>query len=354
MSDPEPPTMQDPSLGLALAVVAASTAPLVLLDADLTVVAASASFCLSFDVDCETACGRSFFALGAGEWDARQLRSLLELTASGDAQIDTYEFSLRRPGQPTRTLVLNAQKLAYGDQATVRLLLAVSDVTEARSDARAKADLSQENAVLLQEVRHRVANSLQIIASVLLQSARRSQSDEVRGHLRNAHHRLMSVASLERELASASLGDVEIKSYLTKLCVSISNSMISDPKVLQLKVVADGSEVNAVMSVSMGLLVTELIINSLKHGYPEPRPGTITVSFASTATGWRLSVGDDGVGIQAGVLAARAGLGTSIINALAKQLKAEVLVTDANPGTLVTILHDGAEAASAELEEMAV
>jgi two-component sensor histidine kinase len=104
----------------------------------------------------------------------------------------------------------------------------------------------------------------------------------------------------------------------------------------------------------MGLLVTELIINSLKHGYPEPRPGTITVSFASTATGWRLSVGDDGVGIQAGVLAARAGLGTSIVNALAKQLKAEVLVTDANPGTLVTILHDGAEAAPAELEEMAV
>jgi two-component sensor histidine kinase len=145
-----------------------------------------------------------------------------------------------------------------------------------------------------------------------------------------------------------------MKSYLTKLCASISDSMISDPRELRLRVVADETQMGAVASVSMGLMVTELIINSLKHAYPEGRQGAITVGFWGTEHGWRLSVGDDGVGMRAGGVSAHAGLGTSIVNALAKQLKAEVLVTDAHPGTLVSIVHEGADATDAELDEIAV
>jgi hypothetical protein len=66
----------------------------------------------------------------------------------------------------------------------VRLLLAVSDVTFARAEARQKDDLIREKAILLQEVQHRIANSLQIIASVLMQSARKVQSEEVSDTLR--------------------------------------------------------------------------------------------------------------------------------------------------------------------------
>jgi two-component sensor histidine kinase len=50
----------------------------------------------------------------------------------------------------------------------------------------------------MRELQHRVANSLQIIASVLMQSARRVQSEEARGHLQNAHHRVMSIATVQR------------------------------------------------------------------------------------------------------------------------------------------------------------
>jgi hypothetical protein len=66
-----------------------------------------------------------------------------------------------------RRLSVHAQRLAYLDLDAVRLLVAITDVTDARADAKAKDQLSRENVVLLQEVRHRVANSLQIIASVL-------------------------------------------------------------------------------------------------------------------------------------------------------------------------------------------
>ena len=162
---------------LALAMIAVSTAPLVLMDGDLKVIAASASFYRAFAIDYARADGRDFFGLGGGEWNLPQLRALLKATLSGNAEVEAYEM---RAGQPDRRLVLNAQRLDYGEAGTVSLLLTASDVTDARLAEKLKDDMLREKAILLQEVQHRVANSLQIIASVLLQSARKVQSEESR------------------------------------------------------------------------------------------------------------------------------------------------------------------------------
>src|SRR5581483_8880978 len=102
------------------------------LDGAFTVVAASDSFSRRFQIDPATTDGRSIFALGAGEWDVPQLRSLLRATLSGAAQVDAYEMDLHREGRGPRRLVLTAHRLDYGDPGNVRMILAVSDVTEAR------------------------------------------------------------------------------------------------------------------------------------------------------------------------------------------------------------------------------
>ena len=151
---------------------------------------------------------RSLSRSGAGEWDVPQLRSLLNATLSGAAEVDAYEMDLKRDGRAPRRLVITAHQLDYGDAANVRLLLAVSDVTDARLAERLKDDLLREKAILFQELQHRVANSLQIIASVLMQSARRVPSAETRSHLYDAHSRVMSVAALQQQLAASKLGDV--------------------------------------------------------------------------------------------------------------------------------------------------
>src|SRR5436190_3608872 len=229
-------TTEDPGLSLALAMVVSSTAPLLLLDGALSVIAASASFCRAFEIEPATVTGRSLFRQGAGEWDVPQLRSLMNATASGDAEIEAYEMDLGRPGREARRLVINVQKLAYGHDDRVRLLMAVADVTDARRDERASQELRRKNEVLIQEVRHRVANSLQIIASVLMQNARRTQSAETRVHLRDAHNRVLSIADLQQQLAASTLGTVELRAYLTKLCDTIGASMIADPAKLSLDV----------------------------------------------------------------------------------------------------------------------
>jgi len=330
-----------------LAVVVSSHEPLLFLTDELELIAASASFCRAFAIDPTTIPGRPLAELGAGEWAMPKLASLLRATASGSAAIDAYEIDLVRPGQAPRQLVVNARTLDDGDADHFRLLLAIADVTELRAAARVKDDLVRDKAMLMQEVQHRVANSLQIIASVLMQSARRIQSEEARGHLQNAHHRVMSIATLQRQLSASDGGTVELRTYLTQLCQSLGASMIAEPQRVSIRVSVDDSSVAADVSVSLGLIVTELVINALKHAFPGDRVGRIVIGYEASGADWTLWVSDDGVGMRVGDAAPKAGLGTGIVEALARSLEGEISVTDAVPGTAVTIRHRAATATAA-------
>lgn len=185
-----------------------------------------------------------------------------------------------------------------------------------------------------------------------MQSARRVQSEEVRQHLHDAHHRVMSIASLQKQLAVAGPGDVSMRSYLTQLCQSIGASMILDPGITTIDVRSDDVSVSANMSVSLGLIVTELVINALKHAFTNGQPGRITVDYAVDAADWTLSVADDGVGMPLAPAAAASGLGSSIVQALAKQLKAAISVHDNEPGTAVSVTHKHQQPGANDAEAM--
>src|SRR5678815_1163724 len=115
--------------------------------------------------------------------------------------------------------------------------------------------------------------------------------------------------------------------------------MIADSDQLSLRVMGGRGVVDARVSMSLGLIVTELVINALKHAFPDHRHGRITVAFEVHGPNWRLSVTDNGVGMPTDPRQVRAGLGTSIVEALAKQLSATIDIASANPGACVTVHH---------------
>ncbi|MFW2351013.1 sensor histidine kinase [Qipengyuania sp.] len=349
---PPPTQPSDPVTSLADAMVVNSNTPLIMLDEDLTVIAASLSFCRAFGLDCAVLTGSSILEMGDGEWDVARLKSLLRATGSGGADIDDYEMLLpAAKDRSERSLKLSAHRLEYPGAQSIRLLLTVIDTTEAKTAKREMEDLIANNVMLMQELQHRVANSLQIIASVLMQSARRVSNDETRSHLQMAQNRVLSIATIQKQLSQSGADAVELRPYLEQLSESIGISMIADPNVLTIKVdVAKGS-VSSGNSVSLGLIVTELVINSLKHAYPVDQGGTIQVRYVTNGPAWTLEVEDDGVGMPLDDKpAAVAGLGTNIVEALARQLKARVSISDADPGTRVTIQHEDAE--NPEVEPM--
>ena len=327
----------DVALSLTLAVVTASPSPLLLLNGDLAIIAAINSFRQAFEVAQVELTGQALYSLSNSAWDIPELRRLLEATLSG-AESDDCELDLKLTQPPLRHLVVQARRLDYLDLDQTRLLVALSDVTEARADTALKENEARHNIVLLQEVRHRVANSLQIIASVLLQNARKTPSEETRGHLTDAHHRVMSVAALERLLSTSQEGDVDVHAYFTALCESITASMIGEAGNVTLTVDGGDGVIDARVSVSLGLIITELVINALKHAFPDGRSGRITVDYSFHGPNWILCVRDDGVGIPL-VAPDRTGLGASIVEALARQLNASVTTVPENPGTKVSIEH---------------
>jgi two-component system, sensor histidine kinase PdtaS len=150
----------------------------------------------------------------------------------------------------------------------------------------------------------------------------------------------MSVAAVQEQLHPTAFGaQIEARSYLTKLCESLAASMIIDDQPVSIRVEAGAGSTTSEQAVSMGLIATELTMNALKHAFPEGAKGQIVVGFESTTSAWRLSVSDDGVGISGRLPEApvRIGLGTSIVEALTRQLGGRVTTSAASPGTTVSV-----------------
>jgi len=326
---------------LAQAMVDTVRDALLVLDGKLNVVAASRSFYSTFLTTADVTIGRRIYDLGNGEWNSEALRLLLERIVPEHGVMDHFELEhdFRHLGH--RVMLLNARKVYDKTELNTTLLLAIEDITDRRNSERQLKTLSDQKDTLLSEMSHRVANSLQIIASILLLKARSVNSEETRDHLVDAHRRVMSVAALQQQLKATGSGEkIELGDYLEKLCETLAASMIGDKRKITLNVVSDLGAVVSEQAVSIGLIVTELVINALKHAFPSDiTVGHILVKYEVAGTGWKLSITDNGSGMLGNPNDRPIGLGTSIVKALAQQLEADVAIASDGSGTSVIITH---------------
>jgi two-component sensor histidine kinase len=296
---------------------------------------------VKFSTDPDDTRGKHFYELGDGEWDIPKLRLLLEQIIPDHGAMDEYEVEHDFPRIGRRVMLLNARIVRY-EKAHTNILLGIEDITVQRGLEYEKDDLLRQKGVLLDEVQHRVANSLQIIASIIMMKALSVESEETRRHLHDAHNRVVSVAAVQQHLhAAAAVGTMEMHPYLSKLCEALGHSMISEDQSVSLKVLGKAGIATCRDAESLGLIVTELVINSLKHAFnAETKDGQIAVSYEVSGTDWKLSVADNGMGKPDGVFAqAKSGLGTGIVKALAKQLDSQVVTVSGPKGTTVSVTH---------------
>ncbi len=253
-----------------------------------------------------------------------------------------YEVEHEFPGLGRRTVRLNARQVFYEGGAGTTILLGMEDVTEQYTLERENDELLRQKDVLLDELQHRISNSLAIIASIILLKAKTVESEETRVHLQDAHKRVMSVAAVQQQLhGPGGSGPIEMVPYLSRLCETLATSMIGDSRPVSLKVVGGGGNATARQAESLGLIVTELVMNALKHAFPgEKTDARISVAYEVDGTNWKLSVADNGVGKPDGVFGQpKTGLGTGIVKALAQQLGATVETAAGPSGTTVAITH---------------
>jgi chemotaxis protein methyltransferase CheR len=331
---------------LAQAIVNTIPEPFIVLDHQFRVLSASVSFYQTFKVDPEHTRGRLLYSLGDGQWDIPALRVLLETIIPERAAMDGFEVEHDFPAIGRRTMLLNARQVIYEDSSETTILLAFMDVTSRRLIEREKEDLQKRTVellrqkdVLLQEMQHRVANSLQMIASILLLKARAVSSEETRQHLHEAHQRVMSVAEVQRHLhTSEDIDQIDVGPYLSKLCGSLASSMVGESQPIEVKVLADNGKIGSDKAVSLGLIVTELVINAVKYAFPAARADAlILVTYEADDLDWKLTVSDNGAGKISEVAGAKLGLGTAIVQALVKQLGAVVETVSGSGGTTISV-----------------
>jgi two-component sensor histidine kinase len=331
----------DPKHGhlLTRAIIDTIREPLLVLNKDLHVLVASPSFYKTFQTLPSDTEGKLVYELGNGQWNIPALRGLLKGVIPNDATVDAFEVEHDFPSIGRRTMLLSSREILYENDQR-KSLVTIYDVTVQRDLEAQAARLIKQKDMLLKEMRHRVANSLQLIASILLIKAGIVESEETRKHLEDAHERIMSIATVQKQLDPGSLGDeVKVAPYLQALCASLARSMVGGRRPITIEVKADEGTVSSEAAISFGLLATELIINSIKHAFPNNRSGCIRVSFESRGTAWVLNVSDDGIGHPKLETDEHLGLGTSIVAALADQLKA-VIQTESGPrGTKVSFTH---------------
>ncbi|QBF29882.1 sensor histidine kinase [Thalassococcus sp. S3] len=294
--------------------------PLLVLDGDLKVVSASRSFFDTFGVTPEATIGRRIWELGDGQWSIPELIHLLTTVIPAHSEIEDFEVTHDFPGLGERTILLNARKI-FGDCNTTKtLLLAMEDVTEKRRvEGERKAALAQAND-LLEELNHRVMNSLTMIASII-SVERRTLSDESAAlAFDRLYARVMSVASLYKKLsANRSIETVGASDYLGAIVKEARASINREDLKLNIGCDIDDVALTTRTAVPLGLVVNEVVTNSMKYAFQGRDAGKLDIVFRASQTAFDLTIRDDGVGIDENARV-NSGMGQRLVAAFTQQL----------------------------------
>lgn len=211
----------------------------------------------------------------------------------------------------------------------------------AEAEVRAARDrfeaLAAERALLMQEVNHRVGNSLQLIASLLTLQANAARNSDAREALADATGRVLAVAQVHRRLyTSTDVQSVSVDQYLTALVEDLRRSSETN-QLAQLTLAADPIQVDPDRAVAVGVIVNELVMNALKYAYPGDK-GPIRVLLRGASDDRAvICVEDDGIGIIPHANPKSTGLGQRIVKAMGDKLSAEIEFDRAHRGTRVIV-----------------
>jgi chemotaxis protein methyltransferase CheR len=307
---------------------------LLVLDSDLTIRFANRSFCDTFAVKPHDAVGQKLYEVGNGQWDIPELRTALETVIAAGKSIETFEVDRSFSSIGRRAMVLNARRVYRPGNKIRQILLAIEDVTERVRLEREHAIAGERIGMLLQELTHRVKNSLQIIAGMVSIEARSHKSGEGKAALERVSHR---ISALYSQLSKANTVEaVDAATYLDELCRDLIASVHKEGGTsIVLETDIESELLPTDRAITIGLMVNELVTNALKYAFPGDTKGTVLVTLKRAPGELRLTVSDDGKGVDP--RRADSGLGGRLVEGFAQQLGGQLKRESGNKGTIVCL-----------------
>ncbi|PHS10820.1 MAG: hypothetical protein COA88_00605 [Kordia sp.] len=197
----------------------------------------------------------------------------------------------------------------------------INQLLEKQKEAISKKN--EEKKAMLKEIHHRVKNNLQVVNSLLKLQSREIEDEKVVNMFKEAQSRVVSMALLhEKMYRSDDLQHIDVKDHISLLITDLVSSYVVGKKI-RLDVTIEEVNIGLQTLVPLGLIVNEVITNSLKYAFKSKNEGTITVSLKQIShKNYELIIGDDGIGfIQE---KESTGLGRKLIQIFTKQLNGTI------------------------------
>ncbi|UPY77468.1 PAS domain S-box protein [Leptospira weilii] len=206
----------------------------------------------------------------------------------------------------------------------------IRDITERKSDEEKLKKTLEEKEVMLKEIHHRVKNNLQVVASLLGLQAEYSQNEKISRILKECERRIQSMALIHKELyQSENITKIDFCDYLNTLLISLLHSFGKEKKV-EFNVSSNPNFVSIETAIPLGLIVNELVTNSLKYAFLNESEGQISVKLRLDMGESVLEVGDNGIGMPEKFdLDKSESLGLRLVEILSKQLRGKFVLLPA-------------------------
>ena len=177
------------------------------------------------------------------------------------------------------------------------IVMVIRDITE-RKEAEDKIRSSlEEKEILLREIHHRVKNNMQIISSLLNLQTTYTDDENVVDILKESQNRVKSMAMIHEKLyQSNELAKIDFKDYINKLSTFLRQSYIISNDQVMIETAVENTYLNIDTAVPCGLIINELITNSIKHAFPDGLNGIINIGLVEDNGKFILNVKDNGVG----------------------------------------------------------
>jgi len=242
------------------------------------------------------------------------------------------------------TVYRNGQDLKLARDEVRAINLTLEERVKTRTADLAMARERAE--VLLTEVNHRVANSLQLVAVLVRMQMRAVTDTAAKDALLATQSRINAISLIHKSLyTSGDVTNVALNDYLGAMLGNMETAMKKDGHTAILKCYLEPISLSTDASVSLGVAVQELVTNAFKYAYPGDEPGEVRVRLKRLGDGnAELTVEDDGVGIAQNTAPAGTGLGSKIIQTMASSLRTQVEYINRAPGTTARLMLTTANA----------
>jgi PAS domain S-box-containing protein len=266
-------------------------------------------------------------------------RQILLETINQKGEISDYEVKLKNKDNELLYVSTNAHPWLDKNNNVIGIEGSLRDITERKKMENELRNVLQEKEMLLKEIHHRVKNNLMIISSLLeLQSQDIQDKDDLK-LFKESQARADSMALIhERLYQSTDLKHINFGEYIETLANSLFNTYVMDESLIKLDLNVENIMLDINTAIPLGLIVNELITNSMKHAFPDGHQGEIKINFTRKDDKLFLEVFDNGVGLPEDLdIRNTISLGLQIVNSLTSQIDGDLILYTEN-GTSFRII----------------